>query len=97
MAIGAIVLLVVASLFRGFVFGILWQWFVTEYFGLPPLVLFEALGLAGMVSFVTVYIPRDETKKSPQKIGETVFIQILGALIVLGIGWIYHAFLVGHL
>ena len=51
--VGVLGLLIVGSMWKGYVLTILWAWFVVPTFSLPELAIAPAIGLAMVVSYLT--------------------------------------------
>ena len=89
-------LLVLSSVWRGYVLTILWAWFVVPVFHLPALGIVTAIGISLVVSFLT-YQHRPEnpadTRSAGEKYGESVTIALLWPAMTLLIGWAVHLFL----
>jgi len=92
--LGGMVLMVLGSIFNGYVFSILWGWFMVATLKLPALSIIQAIGIALIVRFLTVhYDPQQENKKG---FGETFFKSIMFSFFypafALFFGWIVHLF-----
>lgn len=79
------------SIWSGYVLTILWAWFVVPTFGLPPLALAPAIGLAVVVSYLThQYTPKaakpDEGKWDES--GRAIAHMVLKPALALLVGWI---------
>jgi len=81
---------IVATITRGWAFRILWGWFVARTFGLQPLTIPQALGLALVVSFVAK--PKIDTKEGYSLAWASMSV-IAEALLTLGLGWIILQFM----
>ncbi len=81
--LGAVGLFLAAILARGFVLTVLWGWFAVPVFGLPPLGIAPALGLAVLLNYLLNH------KRADQSLAG-----IFGnALATLGVGWVIHLFI----
>ena len=89
----AVVLIVAASLIRGYVLAVLWRWFVVAPFGVRPLGIAEAIGLCLVVR---VLVPFDATGRP--KAEESPWLPILRTFgapaIVLASGYVVRWFMV---
>jgi hypothetical protein len=74
---------------HGWVFKILWWWFVAPVFGLPALTVAQALGIGLMVSFLTKQLGLAEKEREAW---ESVLESIAQPFLVLGFGWLVHQF-----
>ena len=92
--VGVLALLVVASMWKGYVLTILWAWFVSPTFGLPALALAPAIGFAMVVSFLTHQ--SDASKEPEGDFSERAIKAVAHTLVmpafVLGIGWVVARF-----
>lgn len=94
--LGFVALLVVSSIFNGYVLSVLWGWFIIPVFNLPELTVVPAIGIAMVVSYLTYqYNESDESddKIFGEKIGKLIVMAILRPLLVLFFGWIVHLFM----
>lgn len=73
---------------RGLTFAKLWAWFVVAKFGLPPLRIPEALGIALIASFLVT----NEAKASDQPLWVLCLGHVGICLVALAMGWIYLRF-----
>lgn len=89
--IGMLFLAGLLAVWRGFVFSILWGWFVIPTFpGAPALLLWPAVGLSLLVAFLTHEM---ETKITNIDYKDTVIKAIAHPAAALFFGWIYHLFM----
>lgn len=86
----SIVMLPIGLLLKGYVLSVLWSWFIVTKFGLPPLAIAEALGLAIIVGYFTVDIAKTDwdDDRDEQKAARISILSLLKAVIFLGFGWI---------
>jgi hypothetical protein len=86
---------VVASVVQGYAFSVMWQWFVVESFGVPPLRIPAAIGIAFIVFMLTYH--KCECKDKEKKDTTDRFIELIvvsfAPLITLGFAWIAHKFM----
>lgn len=83
------------TLLRGWVLSVLWGWFMVTTFHLPRLSIPAALGLSVVVSYLTWQIIDVESPKR-SRTDQLIYSfgsPIVGALIVLGMGFIVHLFM----
>ena len=92
--LGVGALLVIGSIWRGYVFSILWGWFAVPVFGLPTLSIAAAIGIAMLISFL-VYQPQhyEDTRSDYQKIASAIGVVIFYPALVLLVGWVVTLFL----
>ena len=84
-------MVVIMTLYNGFVFMILWGWFVTETFGVHQLTLLEAIGLTIMISLLTT---RTQIKEEYiDKSTLAIVSQFIIPLVLLFVGFIVHWFM----
>lgn len=89
-------LLVLSSVWRGYVLTILWVWFVVPVFHLPALGIVTAIGISLVVSFLThQHRPENpaDTRGAGEKFGESIVFALLWPAMTLLIGWAVHLFL----
>lgn len=91
LAIGAVfALAAVGIVWKGYALTLLWAWFVVPTFGMAPLALAPAIGLATVASYLThQYMPK-VTKEGSQldQLGHAVGNMVLGPAMALLVGWI---------
>lgn len=80
------------ALYRAWAVSLLWGWFVTSTFGLPPLSLAVAYGL---LLLLTVLVPLQNTGSKEQEINKEYVIRftlmsLTKTTIPLVFGWIVH-------
>lgn len=75
---------------NGLVFCKLWMWFIIPTFEVQPLRIIEAIGIVFLINFVRA----NPSKKSEDvALSYRFFVNIIFALLVLGIGWIASQFM----
>lgn len=86
-----------SSIFHGFVFSKIWQWFIVSTFGVSPVSVVQSMGIALLVALVTTRItnPSKETKKedSTDEWVKSISISLSFSALVLLSGWITQMFL----
>jgi len=82
-------LLVAGVLWRGYVFSVLWGWFMVPIFGLPPLAVAPAIGLAMVAGFLLIQPSAPKDEGIAMMFG-TMFLVPLFAWLF---GWIVHLFM----
>lgn len=95
-AIAALVLVVPATVWYGYVLSVLWAWFVVPAFEAPPLSIPYAIGIALLVGMFTRSLARSTDVKKHQSATTRFFKALgesfLGPLLTLGIGAIVRLF-----
>ena len=82
--------IVPSTLLRGYVITLLWAWFVMPTFGLPILTIGYAIGLSGLVSFLTLQVKKND--KAFDML-EAVLVSVFVTLIYWSSGAIVHFFI----
>lgn len=54
---------VLLTLYGGWIFQLLWKWFVSGTFGIQTLTLVQSMGLSLLISFATWKLPTEDTEK----------------------------------
>lgn len=60
----AVIVMVISTMFRGFVLSVLWGWFMVPIFNLPVLAIAPAIGLSVIVTFLTASLPDEKLERS---------------------------------
>lgn len=81
------------TLLNAFVLIKLWGWFIVPFFGLPPLIIPVAIGLALIVSFLAVPINTAKSEDDPSKVRGHIISGFLRPFVVLLFGWIASTFI----
>ena len=87
----SIAITVPVAILNGLVLTILWGWFVVPFFGLPPMPIPEAIGIAIIASYLTKDINCAKAKE--KSITETALTTIGYPAMNLLMGYIVHLFL----
>jgi hypothetical protein len=91
MGLGVGALLVAGAMLNGWVLTMLWGWFVSPLFGLPPLSIPQAIGLCLVVSMM---VGTSRASKDSDKDWTNLLAVGVGTpLLVLAMGWIVAGFL----
>lgn len=92
---GVIAIAAAASILQGLVFVQMWEWFIMPQFGLPPLSVAAAIGLALTVGMLTRSrsITNADNKSRGAKIWDFVAGYFLAPLLTLSIGFIVKGFM----
>lgn len=96
LALLSIPVLVLSSIWRGFVLTILWAWFIVPVFHLPVLGIVVAIGVSMVVSFLTYQTPPvnpGDVRTDIDKFSSAISAALATPAVYLLIGWIVHLFL----
>lgn len=93
--LGVLVLVVFGTLWRGFVFMKLWAWFAVPAFGFAPLTMVLAMGVALIVSFLTVQFPYEKIPDEERlhRWAHACFVATIWPAVALFIGWVLTFFM----
>ncbi len=93
--LGGLVLMVLKSIFNGYVLSILWGWFMVATLKLPALSIVQAIGIVLIVRFLTVhYDPQQNNKKGFKEVFfKSLMFSFLYSAFALFAGWIIHFFM----
>ena len=88
-------LMVLSSMWKGYVLTVLWGWFFVPVFGLPPLALAPAIGLALVVSFLThpSVASKEPEGTFPERLAKAAAHAMAMPAFALGIGWVVRQFM----
>ncbi len=89
---GVVLLIAVSAILNGWVLSIMWSWFIVKTFGLAPLSIPAAIGLAMVVGFLTKSYNSKSDKKTSDTIAE-YSAALLGPFVTLFIAWIVYSFM----
>lgn len=89
-----IVTLPLSMIWNGFVLTILWGWFIVPVFaGAPELGLVPAIGVGGVVRYLTAHKATSDSGKSAwENFGESIAFAAFYPALTLFLGWIVHMF-----
>ena len=84
-----------ATILNGFVFSILWKWFMVPTLGLPMIGIVQSIGIATMVGYLTNHniAKENDDEDKIEKYTRLVVISIFRPLLALLIGYIAHFFM----
>ncbi len=85
--LGIVVNFILASVFSGYVFSILWGWFIVTTFGLPVLTIPAALGTILVVRYMTLKVDKSDKEKALD------FMEWAKPLACLAIGFVIKLFM----
>jgi len=93
--VGVGALLVISSIWRGYVFSVLWKWFIVPVFpAMPFLTIPVAIGIAMVVSFLAYqYTYTKDDRSDTDRMASAFGIALIYPALVLLIGWIVTLFL----
>lgn len=89
--LGILVTFLVAVVASGIAIMLLWEWFISDYFGLKQLSIPEALGLSIAVHYLTdqgVRPHEDDNRSTEEKLLYGIFVPVLA----IALGWLIHLF-----
>ena len=83
------------AIYSGYVFGIVWGWFIVPTFGLPPLNIPQAIGLGMLVSFMTYFYVHveDDSRSTGEKATFSIVASLFKTSGLWLFAWIVHLFL----
>ena len=87
--LGFLALLVLSAIWTGFVFSVIWGWFIVPTFHLPPLSIGLAIGIGLVVRMLTYQAPQEEKKED---FGHSIAFAAIYPLLTLGLGFLVHLF-----
>ena len=90
-----LILIIFATLLRGYIISKLWFWFVVPTFALNPLTIVQAIGLSLIISYVTISKKELEPKDEDFFIeaSKSFMVSIILAIYALFTGWIITLFM----
>lgn len=94
--LGVFGLAVAGSIWSGYVFSVMWGWFVVPYFHLPAISIPVAIGVGLIVSMLThdkTGNEAEEVKTSSEKIAMAIVMSLVLPAIFLFAGWVTTKFL----
>lgn len=85
----SLAVMIIALLWRGFVFAKLWAWFIVPVFALPGLTIGTAIGVAAVVSFLTAKVDvKEKEKQTLEYFYQSVVVALVHPATCLLFGWI---------
>jgi hypothetical protein len=87
--------ILIGALVGGFVVSTLWAWFVVPTFGIQPISIAQAIGLALVISAFkeTKQDDADKYKTFFEKVAYIAIASIMSAVILLAMGWVVKLFI----
>jgi hypothetical protein len=91
----AVALMVIGTVWRGYVFSVLWKWFIVPVFPAMPLLSIPvAIGIAMVVSFLSYQYQHNKDERSAvEQFSSAIGITLLYPALALLVGWIVTLFL----
>jgi len=89
--LGFIALVVLSSIWSGFVLSIVWEWFMVPAFHLPQLSVALAIGISLTIRMVVAQYYED-SKDADKEVTKAISSAIVYPLIVLIFGYVVHQF-----
>jgi hypothetical protein len=90
--VGLIVVLALSSILKGYVFSILWGWFIVPL-GMPAVTVPWAIGISILVSLATYQYNANDEKKDPDGLTKALSVGLVLPLFSLLFGYIAHSFM----
>lgn len=87
-----LVLMPLLSVWRGYIFSILWGWFIIPIFGVSQISIPLAIGLSYVIHFLTEKMPKKNEKPFSEQMALIFSYGTVGPLFTLGFAWIVHQF-----
>lgn len=81
--VGFILWIISASLLQGYVFSVMWGWFIVEWLSAPIMPITVAIGIAFMIAIFTA-----KMKKSNEGVITQMVFALVYPTLVLGFGWV---------
>lgn len=94
--VGFPALLVLSSMWRGYVLSVLWGWFAVPYLGAPPIGVAAAIGISLLVGMLTNHRTGNEATKdgsTSERLLSAMAIALIAPALTLLFGWIVTKFL----
>lgn len=91
--IGLLAIVIVGSVFSGWVLSVMWEWFIVPTFDAPSLSIPVAIGLAMIVTFMTYQPQPTNDKELDEQVISALVTSIGKPLIYLGMGYVVTLFL----
>lgn len=93
--LGFFVIMILSSMWKGYVFSVLWKWFIVSTFGLPAISIPIAIGvgmLVGMLTHQSTHTSNDSSGVG-ERIATAAMLAFFLPLITLGIASIVKTFI----
>jgi hypothetical protein len=89
----ATILMPFEMLLKGWVFTILWAWFIYPVFDVPELLLLPAMGLSVVIGYISPKSDSKEFTGFSNVLGRYITSAFIMPFMYLGIGWIVTLFM----
>lgn len=89
---GIISNLIIQPILNGWVFTILWKWFIVSTFGMKLITIPQGIGLAVFICFIT-YRADNNNKNDESYLGLEIIMSLIYPIVFLIYGWIISLFL----
>jgi hypothetical protein len=83
----------IGVIWSGYVLSVLWRWFVVPWFGLAPLSVVQAIGLALVIGFLTHQHIKNDYEDSTTELIYQIAMAIFRPAFALFFGWIVKSFI----
>lgn len=91
--VGLVLMVAGLTILNAFVLIKLWGWFIVPFFGLPPLIIPVAIGIAMIVSFLAIPINTAKAEDDPAVKKGHIISGIVRPFVILLLGWIVSSFM----
>lgn len=93
----AVIAIVLGTLISGYVLTVLWDWFISDTFGIKRITIQQAIGIDLIKNYFLYHISsKIKSEKTTKGFGESLFYAIIESLFIalffLGIGYFIHSF-----
>lgn len=85
--LGIVAAIVIGYVWGGYVFSVLWAWFIVTTFSVAPLGVAQSIGVMMVVGYATKRMP-EKKKDGDSDIGHHLSVAIFLPLLVLAVAWI---------
>lgn len=89
----ALIIVAFACIIGGYVFVVLWRWFIVSTFHLQPLTIAQAIGLNLIIAYMKSPIKNDNEDLSFKDVVIKIFSAIFSAALMLLFGWLIFQFI----
>jgi predicted phage tail protein len=90
-----LIILIAGSMWNGYVFSVMWGWFVVPAFHLPQVSVAVAIGISMIVGMLTHHLSQDQEKKKSDTTDAMISSfswSFLYPLLMLAAGYVAHLF-----
>ena len=85
--------IVLSTIYSGWVFSVLWRWFVVTTFGTVPLTVVQAIGLATIKGLVFFEYKPNKNKMETSDLVTTIIVMFAVPTLSLAGGWLVTQFM----